>query len=561
MGESDEQLLARWRELLGLVRGYDAQTLDPVDRQTVNELRRQLTRTEEELDRRGLRHAEREQGSWQPLVMHEAPAAEVAPSVELTWEKEERLVPDWEILLLAERLDAQFTLSAQERSALPRGLVEAFDRRFAKVLLSTQAERPSTRFRHALFLPQIEDGFTAAQRVLIEVLATQSIDSNELIKRAQMPEDEATTALEQLRLRRPYPLLVEQSGVLSLSAHAREMVTVEAGRARVDGALFPNLLVNGVADPLSFPTFSLEGVVNAARARLVIGADRATVIDTLGPITPLPQRRMSLWRTPTKTGSTLMVVRSVPLRFPSSRLSYEFHFDDPRDALRSVRALEDGRRRGDFDQAVSWDVQDARLQVRVPNEDQALRVVQRLVHDFALISHWHLQLRVSQNGNVIFAPLPELLEAFLGRCRERLRSRMPVDLTSPTVRRERLRGLLRAADDERVLRLIDASATNEEARWALTHLGSSELTAHAGLGAHAFDAQPFSELQARAVLETTGLVKKRKQFALELEGVEAELREQPPAREDVALDRLVLAELERVLALPRAAPLPSAPRK
>ncbi len=101
----------------------------------------------------------------------------------------------------------------------------------------------------------------------------------------------------------------------------------------------------------------------------------------------------------------------------------------------------------------------------------------------------------------------------------------------------------------------------EKARWALTHLGSSELTAHAGLGAHAFDAQPFSELQARAVLETTGLVKKRKQFALELEGVEAELREQPPAREDVALDRLVLAELERVLALPRAAPLPSAPRK
>lgn len=42
MAESDEALLVRWRELLTTIRGYDGQSLDPVDRQTLNELRAAL---------------------------------------------------------------------------------------------------------------------------------------------------------------------------------------------------------------------------------------------------------------------------------------------------------------------------------------------------------------------------------------------------------------------------------------------------------------------------------------------------------------------------------------
>lgn len=118
-------------------------------------------------------------------------------------------------------------------------------------------------------------------------------------------------------------------------------------------------------------------------------------------------------------------------------------------------------------------------------------------------------------------------------------------------RLEIVEGLLRVARDERLAALVDGAPSRDEASWALTHLGSPELTAHPRLGRHALHAEPFSDRQAAAIISTTGL--HRKLHLLERE--HKALLEQRDSRlspfRASEVDRVLLLEFARVAALAR----------
>lgn len=543
MAETDEQLLARWRETLNTVRGFDGQDLDPVDRQTLNELRRQLERAEAELDRRGLRRTGQERdGAWQPLPMHEPAPPASAPQVELRWEPRDRLVPNSPLRILILWLD-----EAEDWPLIPEEVRHEWARERERELPFFNHSKPLTHRRSAAFVPSLADGLTSSQRLIFERLAHGSRSREQLVEAAPEGHDLAR-ALFELELPRRYPLISESNGQLQLTPLARELVTVENGAARVHGTFFPNLLANGVADGLVFPTFSVQGIVHAAS--LLMEQPQTPTQDLLNTIGPCsPGAEWVLVRTSRSFGHTpggAVCVLTEPRQWTQSK-RLEFHFATAADAERASEQLRLAVEAQEFEEGTHQTIEaGTRLVVTLPTGIQGVRVMRRLMVERALESWWQVDTRCVGEDGVRPRAVRELLEFFVRRSRDEVlrklrRERLPAD-----DRLEVIEGLMRVAADERLAALVDAAETKDEAMWALTHLGSVELSAHPRLGRHARHAEPFSKSQARAIVSTSGLHRRLHLLTLERESLLEELSSRLSPLRASEVDRLVQERFAKV---------------
>lgn len=559
VAETDEHLLARWRETLTTLRGYDGQQLDPVDRQTRNELRQQLERAEAELDRRGLRTtAVTPSGPWQPLPLHERPP-EVSPvAVEPTWEPAPRDEPKPADELAFNRNLREFFDWPDDLEPHwwfgSAALRQEWRTEQARELPVFANSKPLFHRKQAPFVPELTDGLTAAQRLLFERLAEQPSTEAQLLSNPPMDRGaELERALAELRLSRRYPLLHERQGVLHLNPLAMEMVSLDAGRVRVHGGFFPNLLSNGVADGLVLPTFDVEGVITAAS--LLISRPGASDLDILhtlrscsvgnGLVTLRTNKKFGMG----KGGAICLLVE--PRQWTQTK-RLEFHFPAAADADRAAERLRLAQERHEFAEGTHHGVfEGTKLGVTLPPGVHGVAVVRRLMMDRALESWWQVDSTAIDVDGARPRTVREMLVAFVHRSREEVERRLRRLHLPADDRLEVIEGLLRVASDERLAVLVDAAASKDEARWALTHLGSLELTAHSRLGRHALRAEPFSERQAAAIVSTTGLHRKlhlleRERTAL-LEALEARGALFRPAE----VDRVLHLELARVAATAR----------
>lgn len=146
-----------------------------------------------------------------------------------------------------------------------------------------------------------------------------------------------------------------------------------------------------------------------------------------------------------------------------------------------------------------------KLGVTLPPGTYGVAVVRRLMMDRALESWWQVDTTAIDVDGARPRTVREMFEAFVRRSRDEVERRLRRQQLPADARLEVIEGLLRMAADERLSALVDAAESKEQARWALTHLGTLELTVHPRLGFHAVTAAPFSERQASAIVETMGL--------------------------------------------------------
>lgn len=529
MAESDEQLLARWRETLTTVRGFDGQPLDPVDRQTLNALQQQLERAEAELDRRGLRRTGQERdGSWQPLPMHEPAPQGASPDVELTWEPREELGVNWVLEMIADpdfdRID--WNASRAERWPDSAALVGEWERERERELPLIADSEPLTHRREPPFVPDLVDGLTTDQRVLIERLAGAPLPQAQLLA-----DEPASTslgrALEQLRLSRRYPLLSEQQGLISLTPLARQLISLEPGRVRVHGGFFPNLLANGAADALAFPEYGIGRIIGAASLLMEHPETPSQdLVHALG--SPMRNEDEASWAD--STANTIRVRARVLQWSVSKRL--EVHFPCVEDAERAAERLRLAQERHEFDEGTQHALVDGmNLVVTLPPGIEGIALVRRLSRDRALESWWRLDTTCSHDGEARPRTPRELLEVFVRRSREEVRRRLRREKLPADSRLEIIERLMRVAADERLAALVDAAATKHEAIRALTRLDQTE---------------PFSERQAHAIVSTTGLHRRLHLLTLERESLLEELSSRLSPFRPSEIDRLVHEQFAKV---------------
>ena len=550
VAETDEHLLARWRETLTALRGYDGQQLDPVDRQTRNELRQQLERAEAELDRRGLRTTPvTPSGPWQPLPLHERPP-EVSPvAVEPTWEPRDELVSRSELRILL-----NWRMEEEDWPFLDPALVREWEQEKARVLPLFSDAEPLMHRRPAPFVPELRDGLTAAQRLLFERLGHGAASERQLL--ADPPGEHGSSleqALAELRLPRRVPLLVEHDDLLELAPLAREMLTVESGRVQVHGGFFPNLLVNGVAELLAFPAFRLERILDAAGLLASYpGTPDQDLMNKVGLC--VVDADFTVQRTSSRFGIArggAVCVWVEPWQWRKTK-ALEFHFATAADAERAAERLRLAQERHEFADGTSHALFDGtKLSVTLPPGTHGFAVVRRLLLDRALESWWHVNTSALDADGIHPRSVREMLVAFVRQSRNEVERRLRLEALPGDDRLEVVEGLLRVAKDERLAALVDGAATRDEASWALTHLGSLELAAHPRLGRSAVPGEPFSDRQAAAIISTTGLHRKLHLLELEHEALlkEAESRLSPFRASEI--DRLLLLEFARVAALAR----------
>ncbi len=545
VAESDEQLLARWRETLTTLRGFEGQVLDPVDRQTQRELRTQLERAEAELDRRGLRAgAPVQPGPWQPLPLHDRPTAgPAAATVEPTWEPPDELVPVSLVRFIADLPD-DLPLDGESASARLEWQRELEQPRNAR-----PTSLPLRHRRQPPFIPDLDDGLTGEQRLVIERLARAPLPAPQVT--AALPHGLAE-ALEQLRRPRRYPLLVERDGQFDLTELARAMTSLDGDRPRVHGGFFPNLLANGVGDGLTFPTFDVSRILNAASLELMHPGTPATNVvhacghPSVGPGFEVIRTSKTFGARPRGT----LCLRVKPLQWSRTK-RLEFRFATEADAARALRQLDDAHARAEFHAGTEPAVEHSTLSVVLPPGVHGVRVLSRLYLDRSLESWWRVELKARGDDGVRARTLPEVVAHFVARSRVELVRRLRRQKLPADHRLEVVDALLRVADDERLAALIDAAASKDEAVWALTHLDSTELAMHQRLGPFALRAEPFTGAQARAVVGTVGLHLKRQMLALERDALAQEMSERlAPDRPD-EVERQLLAEFVRVAELAR----------
>lgn len=538
--------MARWRETLTTVLGFGGQQLDPVDRQTLNELQRQLERAEAELDRRGLRRTGVERdGSWQPLSMHEPAPHVPTPQVELTWEPRDQLVIKSDLRILI-----NWRIDDEDWPFIPDQLSLEWARERERELPFFNESKPLSHRRGAAFLPSLVDGLTSSQRTIFERLGRGAVSRERLLSSAPEGHD-LSRALAELELPRSYPLIFQSNGQFELTRLARELISVENGTVRVHGAFFPNLLANGVADGLVFPTWSVEGIAKAAQ--LLMEQPQTPDQDLINAIGPcLPGGDWVLFRTSRSLGRSrrgAICVLTEPRQWTRSK-RLEFHFATAADAERAFQRLQLAVDAHEFEEGTRHVLEEGtRLVVTLPPGIQGVRVVRRLMVERALESWWEVDTTSLGDDGPRPRTVREMLEAFVRRSREEGRRRLRRQKLPADDRLEIIEGLMRVAADERLAALVDAAETKDEAVWALTHLDSVELTAHSRLGRHAVRGEPFSERQARAIVSTTGLHRRLHLLSLEREALLEELSSRLSPFRPAEIDRLVHEQFAKVRTL------------
>ncbi|MBL8923747.1 MAG: hypothetical protein JNJ54_33135 [Myxococcaceae bacterium] len=285
---------------------------------------------------------------------------------------------------------------------------------------------------------------------------------------------------------------------------------------------------------------------HAARLLLSLPDSSLQALDDAAPIL-LEGERWDRWQDDEPPGRHLDLV-TLP-RAAAGRL--EFSFRHREDAERAADCLALAEERGELAAGTRQTLANTELIVSLPPSTFGLAVVRRLWRDHALQSRWRLEMVASDGSEVRTRTLRELLQAFLTRTRREVRRRLQRHLAVREPRLDAIEGLLRVADDERLAALVDATESKTEGVWALTHLGAPALAEHPRLGRFAVDAEPFSEVQAKAIVETKGLHRKRHFLELEHEALVAENAGKPGWVTREMVDVQLRAEFNRVAALAR----------
>ncbi|MDX2013863.1 MAG: hypothetical protein SFW67_26945 [Myxococcaceae bacterium] len=352
-----------------------------------------------------------------------------------------------------------------------------------------------------------------------------------------------------------------------LSPLTRQMVTVsDDGHLRVHGAFFPNLLVNGCAEPRAFPTHRLADVFAAAERMMAKpGVTPEGLIEALGaPDLPLPAWLATVPTAVYRHGKGLLELH--PCRYsvltPDGRALRLTWVDHP-SAVGAAEAVESWKRCGQLDGIVRVSREGATVVVELEHPVFGWKVKRLLRRTGLMTKRFRVQFTVDKGGGAEELWVGALLARFVENCRNEVRRREAGELDADWGRAELLRSFLRAIDDPAIVRVLDRCLDGREVVWALTHLGSPAFQEHRVFGPLNVTAAPFELRHAEQIAATPRLANRRERFALELErltnagGAGASTSTQ-------AIDAAVRAEFERVLRIvgedPRRTVLPE-PRR
>lgn len=509
--DANERLLREWHE----AREALEQFAGPLDEPT--RLRRDELREREEALATRVRAAgllpermEQRSGVWAPLPMHEAARAPPPP--------DEVVFSDWKNTNYAEETIVTRVTSLYEYSIRRRGAVRLLSELDVNRLTPRSAELVAAalddleqeflamtlRARHGvqrpapavwrpraptvvapLFLPDERDGLTAPQRRVVEVLAAVApnpLSRDELLERLGATEDHER-ALSELLLPRPYPLvLADGAPRYRLSALAMEMIDrLPEGGVQVHGGFFPNLLVNGCAAPLAFPTHHLAEVVEAAK---LIARWPGTTELGLMRLLPGPE-----FMAPAVSGSPRSLYEDgegpldlgTGITFESLRRVRLEHFLPGVSASQLVAAISEGVEA----RALAGVVNVAELSadaVRYEAEHPAYaRAVLRYLDAKSMLIRTYsasFSFR-SDSGAQATGWIGHLLQSFFNRTKMVIAYRLVANEKVLRAQLDQLSAWSVTPALQRVTdRVLDVSLDHSEAVWGLTHLGSDEFRAH-----------------------------------------------------------------------------------
>ena len=579
--ESNEQLLRAWYEVREALEQFPGGALDELAKQRRDELRAQEEALAQRVRAAGLipERTEQRSGVWAPLPMHEALPAPPP---------EEIVFSDWKNTNYAHDTIVKRVTSLYEYSIRRRGAARLLKELDANRLSARSAELVAAamddlelefdaltlRARHQLkqpsvvpwkprlipavpapFLSDERDGLTAPQRRLVEVLAglfPNCLTREELLERAGSTEEHERALAELLRPR-PYPLLVtEGAWRYRLTALAMEMIErLPEGGVQVHGGFFPNLLVNGCAEPLAFPTHHLAEVVEAAK---VIAKWRGSnELDLMGKL-PGPDfvegfvcgQPRGLYAD--GTGSLAL---GTQITFESLRVVRLERFLPGLSAARIIEAIAAGVEQG-LAGVVSF-VESAPGVVRYEVEHPAFaRAVLRFLEERRLLmTSYAVSFTVrADSGAPETAWLGHLLMSFFNRTKMVIAYRLVEEEKVLRAQLDQLSEWSVTPELQRVIdRVLDASLDQTEAVWGLTRLGTDEFRAHPAFKGVVTDGvAPLSEANARRALRTNKTRSSANRSELERESLTNRIRElEARIRSPDLLHAEVCSQLDRIV--------------
>lgn len=583
---SDQQLLDEWRQVIDRLEALRSEPVDALAQKFRAELEAREASLAAQIRAAGLmpETVQPRVGSWSPLPLFEDDHPERDEEADQPGEVEssevtapERGSVSYE--KLATVVDELFDRSKgrKARKRVRRWLRDParskeVDAKGARLLacvldeISSHAQADVVRAEFRLtrtplpgFLPPLRlsqpwvpspiDGFTSAQRVIVKALREMPTE----LRRLKVVLDEAsvaesafsraalTNAVDELLLPRPIPVV---ESVFGRTGEERLLKLTRAGRCM---PFFPNLLVNGCCQPLRFPVYRLERVVEAARLMLRHGSLSGSAFGTVlgDPQFGGPRGQLSssvyLFGSGTVSFEADLKVSSggktlaVSLLAPPLSGQSEF--------LESVCQAAEG--------VVSFTNDGERLVVTLEHQAFLNAFVPGLSRTGALGRVVEVAHTVDLDGRHAPMWVGGLIQAWLESCRATLRERVAPSLHAAEERLHVLDGLLRAADHEAaVFRIVDLSLSNTEAEWALKNVGSDAFRSHSTFSRiDTGSLSPFTEAQAKVIVKTRSLSARRQQWLDERaecrrEFARLELSELPDPT-GVAL----LAELEQMVAV------------
>ncbi|MBL8940276.1 MAG: hypothetical protein JNM69_37365 [Archangium sp.] len=557
MSSDDAQrLLDEWRQVMERLEALRAEPVDEITKQFRAELEARESSLAEQVRAAGLlpEAVQPRVGSWSPLPLfederpdggdddetdeHEPAEAPVEPNAAGSYEK------------FASVVDAVFDRSngRRTRKRLRRWLkqparLKEVDAKGARLLACAleemvalrEAEAVRTEFRLAPpplppfmpplllsepWVPSMVDGFTRVQRAVVSALRETPTEARRLkVVLDELGERfaraELTRAANELLVPRPIPL------VESVQGRSGEERLLKLTRAARWMPFFPNLLVNGCCQPLRFPVYRLERVVDAARLMLrsnsMSGSAFGLVLGNseLGGWKGDASPSLFVFGTGTVSFDAEVKVNSAGTALTVTLLPSPLHA--PREHLQSICETAEGVKSHHDD--------GERLVVTFEHQAFLTAFVRRLSQAGALRRVVEVAHLVEVDGRETPVWVGGLLNAWLESCRAALRERGAPQQHHAEERLHVLEGLLRAADHEAVVfRIVDSSLSNAEAEWALQNVGSEAFRGRAAFSSiDTGSLAPFTGAQARVLVKTKALAARKPKLLEEWHELRREL--------------------------------------
>ncbi len=604
--ESNEQLLRAWYEVREALEQFPGGALDELAKQRRDELRAQEEALAQRVRAAGLipERTEQRSGVWAPLPMHETLPAPPGHSADANSESTEPLgvvrspavggvFSDWKNTnyahdTIVKRVTSLYEYSIRRRAAarlLKELDANRLSARSAELVAAAMddfeldSDALTVRARHQLrqlpfvpwkprvmppipapFLPGARDGLTAPQRRLVQLLAEHFpnyVTREELLERAGATEEHERALAELLRPR-PYPLLVtEEPSRHRLTALAMEMIDrLPDGGVEIHGGFFPNLLVNGCAEPLAFPTHHLAEIVEAAMR-----------------IAKWPSQAHSLMRVPGPEFREGLVCGQPAHLYENGQGSLSFGTQITFESLRVIRlerfppsisaagvleVIQSGVEQGLIGVESFTETAPGIVRYEVEHAAFARAVLRFLEERGLLTTSYPVSFTVrSDTGAPDTASLVHLLMSFFNRTKMVIAYRLVAEEKVLRAQLDQLSEWSVTPELQRVIdRVLDASLDQTEALWGLTRLGTDEFRAHPAFkGVATGGVAPLSEANARRALRTTKTRSASNRSEAERDSLTSRIRElEARIRSPDLLYAEVCSQLDRIVGKYATAP-------